>query len=278
MEEPLPELEPNAWLFPSEKLTTPFSRENCWQRNLGPRLKASGLGWVNFQVMRRTHSSLMWELEVDPKVTADQLGHSVDVNQNVYTQANLNRRLEAVRRLETPVWPPKRLNGLQTDYGFPELAVSCRKHGAGDGDRTRDIQLGKLSSRASTTAAQLQAEAAAQHFRVNQTCVCRVVGNVRLRSPAPERADALPTAPPFSVDLGDRCARCESEFIPCELSDIWPTWRSVGRKTEPPRGVCFQTDEGRLRRRFRPLSSSETFGLSRVGSRPSGRRSPEGPM
>ncbi|MEZ5364218.1 MAG: hypothetical protein R2748_18240 [Bryobacterales bacterium] len=64
-----PSIEPDAWLFPSEKLTTSFSRENCWQRNLGPRLKANGLGWVNFQVMRRTHSSL-------------------------------NRRLEAVRRLE----------------------------------------------------------------------------------------------------------------------------------------------------------------------------------
>ncbi len=38
----------------------------------------------------------MWELEVDPKVTAGQLGHSVDVNQNVYTQANLNRRLDVV--------------------------------------------------------------------------------------------------------------------------------------------------------------------------------------
>lgn len=97
---PCPSVEPTAWLFPSENLTTPFSRENCRQRNLGPRLKANGLGWVNFQVMRRTHSSLMWELEVDPKVTADQLGHSVDVNQNVYTQTNLNRRLEAVRRLE----------------------------------------------------------------------------------------------------------------------------------------------------------------------------------
>ena len=95
-----PSIELNAWLFPSEKLTTPFSRENCWQRNLGPRLKAIGLGWVNFQVMRRTHSSLMWDLQVDPKVTADQLGHSVDVNQNVYTQANLKRRLEAVNRLE----------------------------------------------------------------------------------------------------------------------------------------------------------------------------------
>jgi integrase len=96
-----PSIEPDAWLFPSERLTTPFSRENCWQRNLGPRLKANGLGRVNFRVMRRTHLSLMRELEVDPKVTADQLGHSVEVNQNVYTQAYLIRRLEAVRQLES---------------------------------------------------------------------------------------------------------------------------------------------------------------------------------
>ncbi len=39
-----PSVEPDAWLFASEKLNTPFSRENCWQRNLGPRLKVNGLG------------------------------------------------------------------------------------------------------------------------------------------------------------------------------------------------------------------------------------------
>jgi hypothetical protein len=32
-----------------------------------PRLKKAGLGWVDFQVMRRTHSSLMRELGVDRK-------------------------------------------------------------------------------------------------------------------------------------------------------------------------------------------------------------------
>jgi hypothetical protein len=29
--------------------------------------------------------------------------------------------------------------------GYPKLAVSARKHGAGDGTRTRDVQLGKLA-------------------------------------------------------------------------------------------------------------------------------------
>src|SRR5437899_11665466 len=69
---------PEVWVFPSETLKTPMSKDNCWRRWIAPRLSAAGLGWVNFQVMRRTHASLMRELEVDPKIVADQLGHSVD--------------------------------------------------------------------------------------------------------------------------------------------------------------------------------------------------------
>jgi hypothetical protein len=45
-----------------------------------PKLKAVGLEWANFQVMRRTHASLLNELTGDPKLVADQLGQSVDVN------------------------------------------------------------------------------------------------------------------------------------------------------------------------------------------------------
>ena len=59
------------------------------------------MGWVNFQVMRRTHASLMRELDVDPKVVADQLGHTLDANLNVYTESNLGRRKEVVDALES---------------------------------------------------------------------------------------------------------------------------------------------------------------------------------
>ena len=55
---------PDAWVFPSEKLTTPVAKDNCWRRDFLPRLKAVGLEWANFQVMRRTHSSLLKELDV----------------------------------------------------------------------------------------------------------------------------------------------------------------------------------------------------------------------
>ena len=92
---------PEAWVFPSETLKTPMSKDNCWRRWIAPRLSAAGLGWVNFQVMRRTHASLMRELEVDPKIVADQLGHSVDVNLNVYSKTALGIRKEAVDSLES---------------------------------------------------------------------------------------------------------------------------------------------------------------------------------
>ncbi|MCI0620439.1 MAG: site-specific integrase [Acidobacteria bacterium] len=92
--------QPTAWVFPSEKLTTPLSKDNCWRRWIAPKLKEAGLRWVNFQVMRRTHSSLLNDLHVHPKVVADQLGHTVDVNQNVYTKTALGRRKKAVNSLE----------------------------------------------------------------------------------------------------------------------------------------------------------------------------------
>jgi len=91
----------DAWVFPSEKLRTPLSKDNCWRRHIAPKLEGVGFGWVNFQVMRRTHSSLMKENNVDAKVVADQLGHSLDVNMNVYTQTALGRRKEAVNALES---------------------------------------------------------------------------------------------------------------------------------------------------------------------------------
>ena len=98
----LPANGPADWLFPSER-GTPLRKDNCWQRHLGPRLKTVQLEWANFQVMRRTHASLLDQLGVDPQVRADQMGHSVDVNQNTYTRSSLERRRSAVNQLEKAV-------------------------------------------------------------------------------------------------------------------------------------------------------------------------------
>ena len=60
--------------------------DNVMERYIRPRLKTVGLSWVDYRVMRRTHSSLMNAQGISPKIVVDQQGHGVDVNQNVYTQ------------------------------------------------------------------------------------------------------------------------------------------------------------------------------------------------
>ncbi len=42
----------------------------------------------------------MKALGADGKLVADQLGHSLDVRQNVYTQSNVESRLGIVNQLE----------------------------------------------------------------------------------------------------------------------------------------------------------------------------------
>jgi len=92
---------PDAWVFPSETGLTPIQMENIWRRNFRPKLEAVGLEWATLLVMRRTHASLMRELDVDPKLVADQLGHTLDVSLNVYAKLGLERRTEALELFES---------------------------------------------------------------------------------------------------------------------------------------------------------------------------------
>lgn len=92
--------EPTAWVFPNERLTMPVGRDNLWRRCFLPRLEPVGLAWANFQVMRRTNSSLMMKYHVDPKVGADQRGHGIGVSLDVYTQSDREDKRAAVNTLE----------------------------------------------------------------------------------------------------------------------------------------------------------------------------------
>ena len=92
--------EPTAWVFPSERLTTPVGKDNLWRRCFLPKLVPVGLEWCNFQVMRRTNSSLMQKSKIDPKVGADQRGHGIGVSLDVYTQSDREEKRAAVNSLE----------------------------------------------------------------------------------------------------------------------------------------------------------------------------------
>jgi len=92
--------EPNAWVFPSSRTSRPIGRDNAWRRLIAPRLKTAGLEWATFQIMRRTHATLSRQAGIDPKIVADQLGHGLGVNLDVYTIAALDKRQHAVEVLE----------------------------------------------------------------------------------------------------------------------------------------------------------------------------------
>jgi integrase len=90
---------PDALVFPSERGTY-LSRDNFLRRNIQGKLEEIGLGWVNFQVLRRTQASLGHKEGVDPKVAADQRGHAIGVAIDTYTESDLESRREAVTKLE----------------------------------------------------------------------------------------------------------------------------------------------------------------------------------
>jgi len=92
--------EPGAWLFPSETLATPMTRDNLWRRNLLPKLKTIGLEWATFQVMRRTFATLSKQVGVDPHTRSAQMGNTVDVSENEYAVSQFEDRLAAVRKME----------------------------------------------------------------------------------------------------------------------------------------------------------------------------------
>lgn len=97
---------PSALVFPSERGTF-LSRDNFLRRNLQKKLEKIGLGWVNFQVLRRTQASLGHKEGLDPKVAADQRGHAIGVAIDTYTETDLESRREAVTKLELALGGPK---------------------------------------------------------------------------------------------------------------------------------------------------------------------------
>jgi integrase len=94
---------PDAFVFPSERLSTPVSLKNVWRRFIEPKLKPVGLDWATFQVLRKTNATLSRKAGVDAKVSADQRGHGLGVSMQVYTMSDRQQKREAVTKLESAV-------------------------------------------------------------------------------------------------------------------------------------------------------------------------------
>jgi hypothetical protein len=73
---------------------------NVFSRYIKPALVRCGLGHINYQAMRRTSASQRLAAEVNAKTRSDIMGHSVDVNSNVYPQTPFDVKQKAMRKLE----------------------------------------------------------------------------------------------------------------------------------------------------------------------------------
>lgn len=95
----LPDQTNEGWVFPSERIASPLLPDNILRRYIYPRLEPLGLGWINFAVLRRTHSTLHQERGTDPKIIADQQGHGLGVHLETYVESSVARKREAVSAL-----------------------------------------------------------------------------------------------------------------------------------------------------------------------------------
>lgn len=96
------EQDPEAYVFAGET-GQPLWRSSLLEDHVRAKLEPIGLGWVNFQVLRRTHASLGHQAKVDPKVSADQRGHGIGVALDVYTKSSMKDRATAAKQLEDSV-------------------------------------------------------------------------------------------------------------------------------------------------------------------------------
>jgi hypothetical protein len=94
---------PEAYVFAGET-GQPLWRSSLLENHIRAKLEPIGLGWVNFQVLRRTHASLGHQARVDPKVSADQRGHGIGVALDVYTKSSMKDRATAAQQLEDSVF------------------------------------------------------------------------------------------------------------------------------------------------------------------------------
>jgi integrase len=95
----LPDRSDWGWVFPSERIATALLPDNVLRRCIHPRLEPLGLDWINFAVLRRSHSTLHEDRGTSPKIIADQQGHGLGVHLDRYVASSVARKQEAVAAL-----------------------------------------------------------------------------------------------------------------------------------------------------------------------------------
>ena len=86
-------------MFPSERIVSPLLPDNVLRRCVYPHLGPLELDWINFAVLRRSHSTLHHARRTNSKIIADQQGHGLGVHIDRYVDSYLDRKREAASAL-----------------------------------------------------------------------------------------------------------------------------------------------------------------------------------
>jgi len=88
----LPANGPTDCVFPSTNLATPIWPESVLRNYVRPKLRPANLGWINFVILRRSHSTLHKQRNSDLKIIADQQGHGMRTHLDNYLQSGVAER------------------------------------------------------------------------------------------------------------------------------------------------------------------------------------------
>jgi site-specific recombinase XerC len=95
----LPVNGPTDCVFPSTTLVTPIWPESVLRNYVRPKLRPAKLGWINFAVLRRSHSTLHKQRKSDLKIIADQQGHGMRTHLEKYVQSAVAERKAEASKL-----------------------------------------------------------------------------------------------------------------------------------------------------------------------------------
>jgi hypothetical protein len=90
---------PKDSVFPSTTLVTPIWPESVLRNYVRPKLRTADLAWINFAVLRRSHSILHKQRNSDLKIIADQQGYGMRTHLHNYLQSGVGERKAEAAKL-----------------------------------------------------------------------------------------------------------------------------------------------------------------------------------
>jgi len=91
---------PRDLVFQSVRKGDEMSDHNILSRHIKPAARKLGIGWVNWQVLRRSYGTWMAEAGADPKAIQAQMRHSrISTTMDIYVQAVPAAQRRAVERM-----------------------------------------------------------------------------------------------------------------------------------------------------------------------------------